>query len=230
MRRKSGTGLGLENTHFVNPHGLDAPDHYSTAADLAVLGAYAMNNPIFATTVSAKSVRVGNRVLTNHNKLLWQFEGAEGIKTGYTKKAGRILVSSATRNGRRLVAVTINAPDDWNDHKKMLSDGFDQFQIKDIIAKGDVLGYLEVAGGTSGYVELVAAGDFRYSLTDHETPEIVPSKPGFVYAPVVRGTAAGNAYICLDGCVLGVCPVVYGQTVEQLPEEKKSLIQRLFGR
>ena len=108
--------LGLTGTHFVNPHGLDAPGHYSTARDLAVLGAYAMENPIFARTVSAKSVRIGDRYLTNHNKLLWRLDGAEGIKTGYTQAAGRILVSSASRDDRRLLAVTIDAPDDWNDH------------------------------------------------------------------------------------------------------------------
>ena len=88
--------LGMENSHFVNPNGLDAPEHYSTAADLAVLAAYAMENPIFYKTVSAKSVTVGQRQLTNHNKLLWRVEGADGVKTGYTKAAGRILVSSAT--------------------------------------------------------------------------------------------------------------------------------------
>ena len=92
--------LGLTGTHFENPNGLDAPGHYSTARDLAVLAAYAMENPIFYKTVSAKSVKIGERCLTNHNKLLWQVEGADGVKTGFTKAAGRILVSSATRDGR----------------------------------------------------------------------------------------------------------------------------------
>ena len=110
--------LGLESTHFANPHGLDAPDHHSTARDLAVLASYAMENPIFAQTVSTKTVRAGERSLRNHNKLLWQVDGADGVKTGFTKAAGRILVSSATRDGRRLVAVTINAPDDWNDQDR----------------------------------------------------------------------------------------------------------------
>jgi len=93
--------LGLKDTHFANPNGLDAPDHYSSAADLAALGAYAMENPIFAKTVSTKTVQAGGRALRNHNKLLWLLPGAEGIKTGFTKAAGRILVSSAQRQGRR---------------------------------------------------------------------------------------------------------------------------------
>lgn len=142
--------LGLQNTHFVNPNGLDAPDHYSTANDLATLASYAMKNPVFAMTASAKTVRVGQRVLTNHNKLLWQYEGADGVKTGYTKKAGRILVSSAMRDGRRLTAVTINAPDDWNDHKHLLDEGFKEYEVQTVIRKGDVLGYVEIAGGTTG--------------------------------------------------------------------------------
>ena len=114
--------LGMKDTHFENPNGLDSPGHYSTARDLAVLASYAMENPIFAKTVSTKTVTIGNRSLRNHNKLLWQVEGADGVKTGYTKAAGRILVSSAVRNGRRLICVTINAPNDWNDHALLLNE------------------------------------------------------------------------------------------------------------
>ena len=125
--------LGLRNTHFVNPNGLDAPGHYSTARDLAILAAYAMENPVFYKTVSAKNIRIGDRYLTNHNKLLWQVEGADGVKTGYTKAAGRILVSSAARNGRRIVAVTIDDPDDWKDHAALLEAGFFRYQVRQIL-------------------------------------------------------------------------------------------------
>ena len=121
--------LGLTNTHFVNPNGLDAPGHYSSARDLAVLAAYAMDNPVFRQTVSTKTVTIGERVLQNHNKLLWQVDGADGVKTGYTRAAGRILVSSATRNGRRLVAVTIHAPDDWRDHNTLLESGCEKYNL-----------------------------------------------------------------------------------------------------
>lgn len=222
--------LGLQNTHFVNPNGLDAPDHYSTANDLATLASYAMKNPVFAMTASAKTVRVGQRVLTNHNKLLWQYEGADGVKTGYTKKAGRILVSSAMRDGRRLTAVTINAPDDWNDHKHLLDEGFKEYEVQTVIRKGDVLGYVEIAGGTTGNAELIAGEDFVFPLTKEEKTYLVFKKPGFVYAPVVAGTSAGKVYICLENAVVGTCPVVYGQTVEQAPEKNKSIWQWLFGR
>ena len=105
--------LGLTGTHFENPNGLDSPGHYSTARDLAILAAYATKNPIFVQTVSTRNIKVGQRSLTNHNKLLWRVEGADGIKTGFTKAAGRTLVSSAIRDGRRLICVTLNDGNDW---------------------------------------------------------------------------------------------------------------------
>lgn len=222
--------LGLDNTHFVNPNGLDAPDHYATARDLATLSAYAMENPIFAMTAAAKSVRIGQRFLKNHNKLLWMYPGADGVKTGYTKKAGRILVSSAERDGRRLVAVTINASDDWNDHVSLLNEGFNGFTLQKIIKKGAVLGYVEVASGESGWVELIANNDFFYPVAKGEEPVLLLPKPGFVYAPVSEGTTAGCVYICISGSSVGACPVVYGQTVEQVQVKKKSIWQKLFRR
>lgn len=222
--------LGMTESHFENPNGLDAPGHYSTARDLAILAAYAMDNPIFYKTVSAKTVTVGSRYLRNHNKLLWQVEGADGVKTGYTKAAGRILVSSATRNGRRLIAVTINAPDDWNDHSALLEEGFSGFQQQRIVSAGECIGLTEIAGGQSGYVELLAASDFDYALSAEEEPEIVLPGPGFVYAPVTAGADAGFAHICIDGKSVGKIPVQYGETVEQArEEEKKSLWDKLFG-
>ena len=221
--------LGLTGTHFENPNGLDSPHHYSTARDLAVLAAYAMENPIFAKTVSTKSLRIGNRCLTNHNKLLWQVEGADGVKTGYTKAAGRILVSSAARNGRRLICVTINDPDDWRDHAALMEDGFSRYSVQRLVSAGDVIGELEVAGGES-WVTLLAAGDFDYALAEGETVSILLPGAGFVYAPVAEGADAGFAYVTVEGKSVGKFPVVYGGTVEQRKEEeKKGFFTKLFG-
>ncbi|MGN1120554.1 MAG: D-alanyl-D-alanine carboxypeptidase family protein, partial [Oscillospiraceae bacterium] len=122
--------LGLFDTHFVTPSGLDAEGHYTTAYDLAQLAAYAMKNEVFRSVVCCKSAEVefGNppykRTLYNSNKLLSRYEGAVGVKTGFTDNARRCLVSAAQRGGVTLVAVTLNAPDDWNDHEKMLDYGF----------------------------------------------------------------------------------------------------------
>ena len=220
--------LGLTGTHFENPNGLDSPGHYSTARDLAKLAAYAMKNPIFYKTVSAKSVRIGERCLTNHNKLLWKLEGADGVKTGFTKAAGRILVSSTTRQGRRIIGVTIDAPDDWNDHCQLLNEGFARYQDRQIVQAGQRVSVQEVLGGDARRIEVLAAEDFSYALAAEECPQLVLPGPGFVYAPAVEGAEAGFAYVLINGTVIGKVPVVYGATVEQEAEEQKGFWQKLF--
>jgi len=222
--------LGLTGSHFVNPNGLDAPDHYSTAEDLAKLSAYAMENPVFYKTVSAKNVKVGDRYLTNHNKLLWRVEGADGVKTGYTKAAGRILVSSATRQQRRILAVTIDDPDDWNDHGTLLEKQFSRFSVRQVISKGDCLGTVAVEGGENSRAEVLAAEDFSFALAPEERPQTMLSGPGFVFAPVVEGAKGMDAYVLLEGNAVGKVSTVYGKTVEQLKEEEKSFFDKLFRR
>ena len=221
--------LGLHNTHFGNPNGLDAPGHYSTARDLAKLAAYAMENPVFRKTVSTKSLMIGQRYLTNHNKLLWRVEGADGVKTGFTKAAGRILVSSATRNDRRLVAVTMDAPDDWNDHAVLLEEGFARYRESQVVTRGQFVDTLEVVGGENHRVSVLAAEDFVYALAPEERPQLMLPGPGFVYAPAVEGADAGIAYVLLEGKAIGKVPVVYGQTIEQLPEAEKSFWKKLWN-
>ena len=221
--------LGLKNTHFENPNGLDSPGHYSTARDLAVLAAYAMENPIFYKTVSAKTVTVGSRSLRNHNKLLWQVQGADGVKTGFTKAAGRILVSSATRNGRRLICVTLNDPNDWADHGQLLEQGFSRYRLRRIVTAGECVGSLEVESGMGDRVRILAAEDFDYALAEDENPILVLPGPGFVYSPVAQGADAGYAYIFLEGKAMGKVRVVYGQTVEK-EQEEGNFFRKLFGR
>lgn len=222
--------LGLSDTHFSNPHGLDSKENYATAADLAKLAAYAMENPIFAQTVSTKTVRIGQRSLRNHNKLLWQVDGADGVKTGYTKAAGRLLVSSAVRQGRRLIAVTINDGNDWKDHKSLLEDGFSRYRPSLIVQKGRALGRIAVMGGEKSWVEIVAAEDFSYALAENEQPHIVFAPPGFAYAPVVEGQSGGHVYVCIGDRVIGKVGVCYAETVERFVPEKKHFWDKWFGR
>ena len=228
MMNEKAERLGLTGSHFENPHGLDSENHYSTARDLAVLGLEAMKNPIFRKTVSTKRVRIGDRYLKNHNKLLWQIEGCEGIKTGYTKAAGRILVSSVTRQGRRIAAVTISAPDDWRDHRILYEKAFEEFETRQLFHKGQrVLSY-PVAGGEKTSVPLKADGDFSFPVREGEQAMVILPGPGFCYAPVVRGAQAGTALVVIDGTVVGKLPLVYGRTVE-IPQEAPGFWERLFG-
>ena len=221
--------LGMTGSHFENPNGLDSPEHYSTARDLAILAAYAMENPIFRKTVSTKSVKAGDRYLTNHNKLLWQVDGADGVKTGYTKAAGRILVSSATRNQRRIIAVTINAPSDWQDHAQLLETGFARYQPQRIVNAGDVIATVEVEGGQGRQVEVLAREDFDFYLAPEEIHQLMMPGTEFAYAPVVEGADAGFVYVLIQGKAVGKIPLIYGQTVEQEAEEEKNFFQRIFG-
>lgn len=131
--------LGLKDTHFDNPHGLDSKAHYTSARDLALLTANALSNETFRKIVSTykHTFMIGDKVRTvvNHNKLLRRYDGCIGVKTGFTDESGRCLVSAAEKDGVLLIAVTLDCGDDWNEHEKMLDYGFDHFKsvrIKDL--------------------------------------------------------------------------------------------------
>ena len=127
---------GAVNTHFENPHGLDSDQHYTTARDLSLICAEALCNDAFLEIASTHkyTFKLGEetRTIVNHNKLLTMYDGCIGVKTGYTKKSGRCLVSAAEKDGVRLIAVTLSDPNDWNDHIEMLDYGFDQLEQVDL--------------------------------------------------------------------------------------------------
>ena len=124
LMNEKAAALGMAHTSFANPNGLDAEGHYSTARDMAVLAAAAMDDPTFRRLCSSRCVTIGSRTMENHNRLLRQVEGCVGLKTGYTKAAGRTLVSCAERNGCRLIVVTLRDGDDWADHAALYEYGF----------------------------------------------------------------------------------------------------------
>ena len=139
--------LGMENTHFANPNGLDDEEHYSTAEDMARLAAAAMDDPVLRRVASTRTARIGGRTLTNHNKLLSRVEGCVGLKTGYTRAAGRTLVSCAERDGVRLVAVTLQDGDDWNDHASLYEQGFRVLRPVKAVERGLRLAAERAVGG-----------------------------------------------------------------------------------
>lgn len=170
--------IGMTHTNFTNPHGLDDSNmHYSTAEDMALLSAYALRNPVFRQIVSTKVKDISwegeeyNRRLLNKNKLLHLYNGADGVKTGYTKLAKRCLASSATRDGRQLAAITLNAPDDWNDSAQMLDWGFRHFAMKEFVQYGETI-QPEPAIMLKEGVQLVTTNAFRYPLKPEEIPDV----------------------------------------------------------
>lgn len=221
--------LGLSHTRFANPNGLDSEENYSTAYDLAKITQAALNTPGFTEIVSAKTIQCGGHYLVNHNKLLWQYEGALGVKTGYTKKAGRILVGAAEQKGRRLISVTINAPNDWQDHKAMLDEGFSRYALQTILDAGQVVGTLPVMSGAAASVPAVAAESYAAYLLPEEQAGIRVYLPEFVYAPVEKGQEIGTAGVYLGDKCLKKLAAIAGENCPEKGETKgeKSMQERV---
>lgn len=200
--------LGMTHTHFANPNGLDAEGHYSSARDMAVLTAYALQNQDFKRIVSTASATIGERYLSNHNKLLRLCEGCIGVKTGYTKAAGRTLVSAAARSGMTLICVTLNDGDDWNDHMALFDYGFSQYHLETAVSAGRALSSVLVRGGSPAHIPLIAAADLSCPLTEGESLTIVARAPLLVEPPVVPGQVIGEAAAYLDGEKVAAVPMI----------------------
>ncbi|MBR6259730.1 MAG: D-alanyl-D-alanine carboxypeptidase [Oscillospiraceae bacterium] len=224
--------LNLASTSFKNPHGLDAEGHHSTARDLGVITMAAMENETFAKIVSTTDAVVSGRALTNHNRLLREYEGVKGVKTGYTKSAGRILVSCAERDGLRFICVTISDPDDWNDHKNLYDWAFSSFRRVRAISSDEEI-EIAVISGTSETVTVKAAEDYTLLLKNDDSLTYLYEAPKFVYAGVNMGDIAGSVTVFKNGERLKITPLIYSETVEAdetiklTPYEK--LIRALFG-
>ncbi len=237
LMNKKAAEIGLKNSHFVTPSGLDAPGHYSTALDMARLGAAAMKNIVFAEIAGSRSAVVyfGNpparRKLYNHNRLLTMYKGANGIKTGFTKKSGRCLVSSAERDGVRLVAVTLNAGDDWNDHCKMFDYGFSVLKKVELDCSLDGVS-LPVAGGVKSACAVSLAGTPVAGLKESEVSKVqrVIELPRFEYAPIKAGEAVGKVRYYLDGSEIACADIVACEDVEYFEAQKsKGLFERIWA-
>ncbi|MBE6888909.1 MAG: D-alanyl-D-alanine carboxypeptidase [Ruminococcaceae bacterium] len=232
MMNEKAEELGLSSTHFVTPSGLDANGHYTTARDLARLTAYAMENDTFREIVCCKSAQVeyGNppylRTLYNSNKMLTRYNGAIGVKTGFTDNARRCLVSAAERDGVTLIAVTLNAGDDWNDHTKMLDYGFTQ--VKSFPLELSCSERVAVAG-TGQSVEVYAEQD-EIALLPSQRERLTRRVmlPKFVYGSVRQGEELGYIEFSIDGKAVKTCPL-YASSSVTAPEEELSLWQRLLG-
>lgn len=224
--------LGMTHSHFMNPNGLDAQGHYASARDMAALARYALENEDFRRIVSTASITIGQRHLQNHNKLLNRYAGCIGIKTGFTKAAGRTLVSAAQREGMTLVCVTLNDGDDWNDHMALFDHGFAAYHMVTAVQSGQRLLAVPVRGGTERQVMLAAAEDLRYPVTGEEQLTVVARAPAWVAAPVVPGQEIGRVCAYLDGEEVAQVPLVAAQPAAAVEDEAGTpgLFQRIFGR
>lgn len=241
MMNKRAGEIGMNDTHFETPSGLDSKEHYSTAYDMAMLGCTAIKNPEFAAVCSQKSAVVcyGNppyrRTLTNHNRLLRIYDDAVGIKTGFTKKSGRCLVSAARRDGVTLVAVTLNAPDDWNDHSKMLEYGFSVVERHEADTDMSAVS-LKIAGGESETVSLKLSRPLRYISRKGKSArtEQKISLKKFEYAPIEENTVVGSVELIIDGNVVDRAEILTASAVQvqkivpKEPQKEKSRIKKFI--
>ena len=193
--------LGLADTHFVNPHGLYDDRHYTTAYDLALISAAALKDPTLREIASAKKATIpqgitqqepsgkAERYLYNHNKMLSRYKGAIGLKTGFTKKTGRCLVSAAERDGLTLIAVTLNAPDDWNDHSALLDHGFSKYERVTIYEAGEFSYPFSLSGGKEDYVLLTNSRALALTLPQNkrDLQYVVEAYRHFELAPIEKG-------------------------------------------
>ena len=225
MMNERAAELGLEDTHFSNPHGLSADDHYTTAYDLARLTCAALENETFAEIVSCKTKTIsdGKRYLSNHNRLLRSYEGCIGVKTGYTIATGRTLVTAAERDGLTLVAVTLNDRSDWADHTKLLDYGFANYESVALEGVSDMP--LPVVGGIAESVS-VSAPDGTVVLPKGQTVTRRLVMPQFIYAPVEQGDVLGYAEYYCNGERIAVEPLTAVSSVEV---RRLSFWERLFG-
>lgn len=206
MNRKA-ADLGLENTHFVNPHGLNHEKHYSTAYDLARLMEYCMQNALFARISAMKSFETEGAQLLNHNKLLFVCDGCTGGKTGFTKAAGRCLVTSCEREGAQLICVTLSAPNDWEDHMKLYDWCYSNYSLRSVT--NGISFQIPYVSENNSSIMLVPEKEKSVFVNDRATVYLKAEIPWFIFSPVDEKGAYGEVTIFVDGKSTGEYYLIY---------------------
>lgn len=225
--------IGMNNTLFCTPSGLDKGDHHSTAYDMALLGAYAMENEQFANIVSLKRSTVDledsdkKLWLRNHNKLLHLYPYCTGIKTGFTEKAGRCLVSCAEKDGIRLICVTLDAPDDWNDHISLYDFGFSQTKILQFDDTNESF-EISVQNGESKTLQAVGATSFFRTFKNDSDPKVSRKINIFdnISAPIVKGECVGKVQYIYNGNTIGENLIISSEDVNYV---KQGFLKKIFN-
>lgn len=218
--------LGMKDSHFANPNGLDDTEHYSTAYDMALLARAALKNETLRQMVATRSITVAGRSLINHNKLLWQYEGCMGMKTGYTEAAGRTLVTCAKRDGQTLICVTLKDRNDWEDHAALFDYGFQNWRVHPLARAGKTFRSLPVTGSLLPRAEVETAVDVRYPLGAAERVRAKITLPKSVKAPVKKGAIAGKLTFFVGEDVIGETYLLYGADIPA-DAARPTLFQRM---
>ena len=222
MMNEKAEKLGCKNTNFKNPNGLSDPEHYSSCYDLALIMAHAMENETFAEIVATKEYQIKNKeaitYLKNHNKLLWQTDTCIGGKTGFTKLDGRCLVSCAEKDGKRVIAVTLNDKNDWKDHKILFEYGFEKLKNVEIIRENEILCTKTIRGAK---VNILAGENLVIPLKNGKKRDLSCkiNLDETLDGNIGYGTCMGNAEIYVGDYKVGKINIKSGQNIKQEPLE-----------
>ena len=233
LMNKKAAEIGMTDTNFVTPSGLDDEKHYSTAVDMAKLAVYAMKNEQFATACANKTMTLeyGNppyrRTLKNHNKLLWYYDGAIGIKTGFTKKSGRCLVSCAQKDGMGVIAVTLNAPSDWSDHATLLDYGFSQLKV-DTLYTPDDIGNVAIANSEGKVAVNFTPPTVTLLPEQFDKVTFKTTLDRFIFAPVKKGEVIGTAVYMQNGKVIAKQEILSDTDIQLYKYQKQNNILKNF--
>ncbi len=217
MNRKA-QDLELADTSFRSPHGLDADGHYTTAYDLARLSAYALKNPLFSKIVSTKSITLPRLGLYNTNDMLWYYPGADGVKTGFTGKAGRCLVTSVTRNDWRIISVVLGCPTNSiraQSSSSILDYAFDNYKPYSLLNSDELFTKIPVKKGIQEDVSIKPVENIDIPLTNQEVEEVqkIVTLPDIIRAPVSGNIEVGTVKYVLNDKVIAQSPL---KTVESI--------------
>lgn len=232
LMNKKAAEIGMKNSNFVTASGLDDAEHYTTAYDMALLGSYAVKNEKFRDICSAKTYRaeyitpVQTRYFSNHNRLLNSCEGVIGVKTGFTKKSGRCLVSACEREGKLLVAVTLNAPDDWNDHRELYEYGYSLYETVDFNKK--TTDCVCVTGSLKSRIGVDYIGTKSETVRSEAEIQCKTFLKKFYYAPIKKNDILGKTVIYQNGFPLTEQLIVAAEDASSVKEKDADLWQRFI--
>ena len=214
--------LGATNTNFTNPHGLPDDNHYTTARDLSLITLHGLQLPGFEQIVTTTEMSFGwihddeSKLLRTENQLLWTYNGCNGVKTGYTQRAGRCVVCSAKRNGIQLISVVLDGLYMWNDSIILLDYGFENVSTETLVKSDEVIKTLPIISGRRKSMPVKTAGEIIVPVfKNHDAYEIKYDMPEVLNAPITNGETIGKVRVIIDGKEIATTDIVTTADVEQ---------------